>query len=44
MGVVREVVEAGGGGSDIIGKVLPGGGPGSATIWGRNLGAVGSDA
>ena len=32
MGAVREVSEAGGGGSDLIGKVLPGGGPGGATI------------
>ena len=43
MGAVREVAEAVGGGSDPIIKVLPCGGPGVVTLWGKNLGAVGSD-
>ena len=44
MGASREVAEEGGCGFDHIGKVLLGSGPGGATIWGLNLGAVGSNA
>ena len=41
MGAFREVTEAEGCIYDHIRKVLPGSGPGSATLWGRNMGAVG---
>ena len=44
MEAFREVAEAGGCGFDHIRKVLLGGGPGGATLWGQNLGDVGSDA
>ena len=44
MGAVREFSEAVGDGSDIIGKVLTGGVPGSATFCGRDIGAVVSNA
>ena len=42
MEAAREVADAGVYVSDHIGKVLPGGGPGGDTLWGRNLGTVGS--
>ena len=38
-----EVAKVGGGGSDHIRTVLPGSGPGSATLWGRNPGAISSN-
>ena len=44
MGEVRAVAAAGGGGSDLIGKVLPGGGQGGADLWGRDQDDVGSNA
>ena len=43
MGAVRGVADAGGGGSDLIGKVLHGSGPGGAAPWGQDLGALDSD-
>ena len=39
-----EVSEEVGYGSNNIGKVLPGGGPGGATLWVRNMGDVGSNS
>ena len=44
MGAVREVSEEGGSGTNCLRKVLKRSGPGSDTLWFRNLGVGGSDA
>ena len=43
MGAVREVAKAGGSGPNHLGRVIPCGGSGGATLWVRNLGVDGSD-